>query len=456
MDNYAQNLAFFTLENNKKEGENMAINSVNELWNQICEDCQKNEKISEVGMNAWILGLIPKLSDDGQLVLQTNHDFVKKNIDTYYKKILEQSCEQVCGLPMQIEVVVKTEITAEPKKISTEQEEGYTFENFVVGSSNKFAHAAAMAVADKPFSNIYNPLFIYGNSGVGKTHLMVAIKNSVEQNFPDKKILFIRGEQFVNELVQAIRSQTTDIFRDRFRTVDVLLIDDIHFIAGKEQAQEEFFNTFNSLYPEKQIVVTSDRPPKEIKTLEERIRSRFESGILADMSPPDFETRVGILKNKSDQLNLNLSDDILFFIAEQIKSNIRQLEGIIKKLQAYTNLHSNNITLPLVQSYIRDIISEELPDPVTVEKIVEEVSRTYNVSVDDIFSKKKSADIAYARQVSIYIVNKLIKMSSIEIGKKFGKDHTTILYTIDKINGILKENKFERSIVEDIIKNVNS
>lgn len=202
--------------------------------------------------------------------------------------------------------------------------------------------------------------------------------------------------------------------------------------------------------------MTSDRPPKEIKTLEERIRSRFESGILADMSPPDFETRMGILKNKADQLGLEVSDEILYYIAEQIKSNIRQLEGIIKKLQAYVMIHSNNLTLPLVQSYIRDVVSETLPDPVTVEKIVNEVSRTYDVSPEDIFSKKKSADIALARQISIYIVSQVMDMSSIEIGRKFGKDHSTVLYTLDKIKKRLRTNESEKKLIDDIIKNVKS
>lgn len=433
----------------------MAIDSVKELWNKILEDCKENQKITEVGINVWMDDFYPEQGDDGKFYLITGSVYKKKTVDTYYKSILEESLASVCGIPMQIEIVVREEKVTNTA-VLTDKNEAYTFENFVVGSSNKFAHAAAMAVADNPSSNIYNPLFIHGNSGVGKTHIIKALKNSVTNNFKDKKVLYISGEQFVNELVQAIRNQTTDLFHDRFRSVDVLLIDDIHFIAGKDYAQEEFFNTFNALYPEKQIVLTSDRPPREIKTLEERLRSRFESGIIADMSPPDFETRVGILKSKAEQLNLEIDDDVLYFIAEQVKSNIRQLEGIIKKLQAYVTIHSNKLTLPLVQSYIRDVVSETMPDPVTVDKIVDEVSRTYNVSAEDIFSKKKSADIAKARQISIYVVHQVMGLSSTEIGKKFNKDHTTILYTTDKIKNLLKSNEMERRLVEDIIKNVNS
>ena len=434
----------------------MAINSIFDLWEEIISECRNKEKITEVGLKAWILDLTPISTDDGILTLAANNEWKKKTVDGYYKAILEKVCEEVSGLPMTIEIIVQSD---EPKKPSGEvsnTQDIYTFENFVVGPSNQIAHASAKAVAAKPFSNQYNPLFLYGNSGVGKTHLMLAIKNSIEKTFPDKQVLFLRGEQFTNELIQAIRNQTTDLFHERFRNVDVLLIDDIHFIAGKERAQEEFFNTFNALYPERQIVVTSDRPPKEIKTLEDRIRSRMESGMMADIQSPDFETRFGILKQKADQLELDVSDDILYSIAEQIKSNIRQLEGIIKKLKAYVTVHSNNLTLPIVQRYIKDVVSETLPEPVTVEKIVEEVSRTYNVSSEDIYSRKKQADIAYARQISMYIVNQVMSLSSTDIGKKFNKDHTTVLYTIEKIKSKLKENEYERKLVDDIIKNVKN
>ena len=432
----------------------MAINSIDDLWEQIILDCRNKEKISEAGLKAWVMDLVPISTDDGVFVLATNNEFAKKSVDGYYKEILKKSCEEVSGLPLDIKIIVKSD---KPQTVSNEvsnSENIYTFENFVVGPSNQIAYASAKAVASNPVANQYNPLFLYGNSGMGKTHLMLAIKNSITKNFPDKKVLFLRGEQFTNELIQAIRTQTTDLFHERFRTVDVLLIDDIHFIAGKEQAQEEFFNTFNALYPERQIVVTSDRPPKEIKTLEDRIRSRMESGMMADIQSPDFETRVGILKQKADQLDLKISDDMLYNIAEQIKSNIRQLEGIIKKLKAYVTVHTNALTLPMVHRYIKDVVSETLPEPVTVEKIVKEVSRTYNVSVDDIYSKKKQADIAYARQISIYIVCQVMSLSSTEVGKKFNKDHTTVLYTVNKVKEILKVNESESKLVEDIIKNV--
>ena len=433
----------------------MAINSLNDLWKMICNDCLENNKISEAGFKTWIEELIPISTDEGKLTVHCRNIYIKKTIDGYYKKILEDSCEEVCGLPITIEVIV---VENPDEKVVTKNsvDELYTFNNFVVGPSNYIAHASAIAVAKNPCNNQYNPLFLYGNSGVGKTHLMLAIKNSIEKDFPEKKVLFLRGEQFTNELILALREQTTDLFREKFRSVDVLLIDDIHFIAGKNSAQEEFFNTFNALYPERQIVVTSDRPPKEIKTLEERIRSRMESGMMADMQPPDFETRVNILEKKAQQFNIQLDDEIFYYIADQVKTNVRQLEGIIKKINAYSISIGGKITLPIVQRYIRDVVSETQPDPITVDLVVEEVSRTYNVTVEDIFSKKKSADIAFARQIAIYIVNQTMSMSSTEIGRKFNKDHTTILYTIEKIKGILKQNDTEKRTVEDIIKNLQS
>ena len=431
----------------------MSINSVDELWNRIYDDCRQNERITDVGLKTWIIDLKPTFNEDGSLTLITNNEYKKKTIDSYYKDILEASCEAVSGLPMKINIVVR-EDEAENAKPEGDFEKGYTFSNFVVGSSNKFAHAAAMAVAENPSSNVYNPLFIYGNSGVGKTHLMLAIKNSIEKDFPDKKTLFLRGEQFTNELVQAIRTQTTDLFRERFRSVDVLLMDDIHFIAGKDYAQEEFFNTFNALYPEKQIVVTSDRPPKEIKTLEERIRSRFESGILADMSPPDFETRMGILKNKADQLGLEVSDEILYYIAEQIKSNIRQLEGITKKLHAMCVFGEQKPTIALAQTAIKDILTDVQPLHVTVDRIVDEVSRTTGVSVDDIMSKKHTANVSDARKMCFYIIREVTDMSYKNIGSKFNRDHSTVMYNIEKMEERIKTDSTLNSQVSDIISNI--
>ncbi len=434
----------------------MTISSIEDLWEKICENCRVSEKISEVGLKTWVVDLVPLSDDNGILTLAAKNEYNKKTVEGYYKKILESSCEEVTGLPIKIEIVVKAQEPEKKKKAEYSANDNYTFDNFVVGPSNDMAHAAAVAVAKNPVFNEFNPLVLYGASGVGKTHLMTAIKNSINENFPEKKVLFLSGEQFGNELISSFRDQTTDLFHEKFRSTDVLMLDDIHFIAGKDRIQEEFFNTFNSLWPEKQIVVTSDRPPKDILTLETRIRGRFESGMLVDIQAPDYETRVSILQNKADKLGLEIELDHIYIIAENIKTNIRQLEGIIKKLQAYVMVHSNPLTLPIIQRYIREVVSETLPEPITAEKIVEEVSRTYNVSVDEIYSRKKSANIAHARQIAIYIINKVMNISSTEIGKKFNRDHTTVLYTVEVIEDALKINDAERRLVEDIIKNVKS
>ncbi|MDD4699324.1 MAG: chromosomal replication initiator protein DnaA [Oscillospiraceae bacterium] len=433
----------------------MGLDSLAELWNAICEDCKKT--ITEVGFNVWIKDLKPITIQSNVLVLGIYSDYKKQIVEMNYKEILEESCRNVSGLNISINIIVTQSDGAdtpilEPSTFNLASL--YTFDNFIVGSSNRFAHAACLAVSDNP-SIVYNPLFIYGNSGVGKTHLMLAMKNHIEKKFPDKKVEFLRGEEFTNSLIESIHSGTINLFHQRFRTIDVLLMDDIHFIAGKESTQEEFFNTFNALYQEnKQIVVTSDRPPKEIKTLDERIRSRFESGLLADVAPPDFETRVGIIYSKAKQLDVPINEDLTYYIAEQIKMNTRQLEGVVKKLQAYVNIHQKELSLSVIQGFIRDIINDSLPEPITVDKIVEEVSRTYSVSKDDIFSKRKTADIVYARQVSMYIVHEITQLSYTAIGKSFEKDHTTVLYTINKIQKLLDNDSSQKKIIDDIIKNL--
>jgi len=308
----------------------------------------------------------------------------------------------------------------------------------------------------------YNPLVIYGPSGVGKTHLMLAIKNQMKKNNPLKKIEYIRSEEFTNELIKAIQESkagtgSIDDFRNKYRTADVLLIDDIHFIAGKEQTQEEFFNTFNTLIQRnKQIVVTVDRPPKEIKTLEDRIRSRLEGGLFADILAPDFETRVGIVMKKAEQYNIELSEAIAFYIAENIKVNTRQLEGVVKKLQVYISIQNKVPTIATVQGFIKDIISDTKPEPIKVEKIISEVAHVYNISESDILSNRKTANLVLARQVAMYIARHTTDLSFKAIGECFGKDHTTVLYNVDKIEKFLTDKPYQRELVDDIINNLRS
>ena len=370
---------------------------------------------------------------------------------------------------MGIEIDVKIAFEDEEEKIiKAEQfsdgltfEDFFTFSNFVVGSTNRFAHAASLAVANNS-SITYNPLVIYGPSGVGKTHLMLAIKNQIKKNFPYKKIEYTRGEDFTNQLIKALQDGklglgTIDDFRNKYRGVDVLLIDDIHFIAGKEQTQEEFFNTFNTLYQNnKQIVVTLDRPPREIKTLDDRIRSRFESGLFADISLPDFETRVGIIQKKAEKLHIYIEESLVFYIAEHIKSNTRQLEGVVKKIEAFVSIQNKIPTLAVVQAFIRDIINDTQPEPIKIEKIIAEVAKTYNVSESDILSNRRTSALALARQVAMYIARETTNLSYKAIGESFGKDHTTVLYNVNRIENFLKDKPYEKELVDDIIKNLTS
>lgn len=439
----------------------MQIDSLFDVWNAVLEESKKH--MTEVGFNVWLKDLKPVELRPGEFVVSIYSDYKRQIIEMNYKGILENCLLEVMGVPTSLKVVFAdidgelVENTDEVPDVSNGSFEGnFTFENFIVGSCNRFAHAAAMAVAEKS-QIIYNPLVIYGNSGVGKTHLMLAIKNRIAKLYPHKKLEYIRGEDFTNSLIMALRDGTIENFRNRFRKVDVLLMDDIHFIAGKESTMEEFFNTFNTLIQaDKQIVVTSDRPPKDIKILDERIRSRLEGGVLADVTPPDFETRVGILNSKAELLNLNIDENIIFYIAEHIKVNTRQLEGVIKKLQAYIVLQNKTPSLSVVQSFIKDIINDHRPEPIKIDEIIKAVSDQYQISENDIISKRKTAPVAFARQIAMYIARETTELTYKAIGSCFGKDHTTVIFSVEKIEKYLKEHPFEKEMVEDIIKNLKN
>ncbi|MHC1695621.1 MAG: chromosomal replication initiator protein DnaA [Eubacteriales bacterium] len=325
----------------------------------------------------------------------------------------------------------------------------FTFENFVVGNSNKFAYTAATVVADNP-SVKYNPLFIYGASGLGKTHLLYAITHRIAKNNMDSKILYVKGEEFTNQLIDSLSEKRSSSFRDKYRSADVFLVDDIQFIAGKQSTQEEFFHTFNALYEsDKQIILTSDRPPKEINTLEDRLRSRFEWGLIVDIQPPDLELRIAILKRKAEAMKITVPNDVLLFLAENITSNIRQIEGAIKKLNAYSFIHGSVITLELAKNTLSDILSGTEPVGVTIEKIMDRVSKRYNISVDDIKGRKRTKEINQARQIAIYLIRNITDQSLPAIGRLFGRDHTTILSALNSIaDDIAASKSFEAEITE--------
>lgn len=343
---------------------------------------------------------------------------------------------------------------------NTDGDYAYTFENFIVGSRNEFAYTACKSIATANFNapKPYNPLFIYGPSGLGKTHLLMAIKFEVEKRNPDLNIVYTNSENFTNDVIQHLNRQDMNVLRQRYRNADFLLVDDIQFLSGKETTQEEFFHTFNDLYQHnKQIVITSDRPPKDIQIITDRLKTRFESGLLADISPPDIETRIAIIKRKAELLGLDIPAEIVSFIASKLKSNIRQLEGAVKKLYVNQTLIHEPITLPHAQSVIREILNDEQPLPVTVEKIIEEVGRTFDVSPADIRSNKRSGPISNARQIAIYIVREITQIPMKQIGQEFGnRDHTTIVYTIKKVDTLMKTNPHERGIIEDLIRNIRA
>ena len=303
---------------------------------------------------------------------------------------------------------------------------------------------------------VYNPLFIYGPSGLGKTHLITATANEMKRNNDKLKIVYVTGETFASEIINAIHTKSTAAFHDKYRSADVLLVDDIQFIAGKDSTQEEFFHTFNALYQDgKQIVLTSDRPPKAIKTLEDRIRSRFESGLIADISTPDFETRMAIIKRKAELLELKIPDDVAQFIANKIKTNIRQLEGAVKKLKALNHYAGSLPTISMAQSVIRDILNDDQPLPITVEKIIAEVANVYGVTPEDIRSTKRSSQISIARKVAVYVVREITQMPLASIGTEFGgRDHSTIVYAVNNVSASIKKDAHLKELVEDIIKNI--
>ena len=441
-----------------ENGVEIRMESFTEVWNLVCNFCKN--KITEIAFSTWISRIEPLSLDfaGGIAVLQVPNELHRQTVLHYYKDMLEEAFRQIFSQDIQIRLVTpeETESTAKKEEEIPESENyEFTFDTFIVGPSNKFAHAASMAVASKPAS-LYNPLFIYGNSGLGKTHLLYAIRNEIGRTNPKMDIIYIKGDEFTNELIEAIRHGTTGEFHQRYRRADVLLVDDIQFIAGKDSTQEEFFHTFNTLYEaKKQIVLTSDRPPKDIQTLEERLLTRFEWGLTADIQPPDFETRIAIIKRKAELLKIDLPDSIVEYIANRLKNNIRQLEGAVKKIKAYHLLNGQPYTIQTAQAAISDIINNDQPTPVTVEKIIDEVARTFGTTSNDIRSSRRSANISSARQVAMYVVREITDMSMEAIGQEFGgRDHSTVVYAIQQIDEKSARDPKMKATVNDIVKNI--
>ncbi len=438
-----------------------------ELWQSVLAYCK--ERITTTAYDLWLSKIEIEDFNGSSATLKFSSEFKKNTVVGQYGNLISEGFEKVCGFPVEIRYTSPEDYIAEDEKnnqgLEDLKNDILTFDNFIVGPSNKFAYTAAKAIAADPGGQIsqgnnltnYNPLFIYGNSGLGKTHILNAISYEIKKNYPDMKVLYIKAEEFANEFISCLGKHTVDEFHEKYRNnIDVFLVDDIHFIAGKISTEEEFFHTFNALVDNgKQVVLTSDRPPKEIHTLADRLRSRFVSGLLADIQTPEYETRCAIIKRKAELLNFEIPDNVVNYIAERIKSNIRQLEGTTKRLQAMCVFSNQVPTISIAQTAIKDIIQDVQPIPITINRIVEEVSRTTGVSVEDIYSKKRTANISNARKMCIYIIREITAMSYEAIGKEFNNmDHSSVLYNIQKMEQLLKIDSNLNSHVLDIINNI--
>lgn len=423
------------------------MEQLTEIWNQALKIIE--DESSAVSFETWFRPIVPYGIQDDCFYLQVQNPLAKDMLEKRYFELLRNTIRMVCKHEYDIIILLGNETPVKLATQPTAKSAGaeiprnlnpkYVFSSFVVGNSNRMAHAASLAVAEAPAKN-YNPLFLYGNSGLGKTHLMHSIAHFILDHNPTAKVLYVTSETFTNELILSIQNNKNEAFRNKYRNIDVLLIDDIQFISKKEGTQEEFFHTFNALYEStKQIIISSDRPPKEIETLEDRLRSRFEMGLIADIQPPDYETRIAILRKKAERDNLQVPDDVMAYIAKNIASNIRELEGALTRIVAFSTLTNQNISIPLAENSLKDIFSENASAPLTVELIQEIVAAHYNIRIEDIQGSKKPKNIAFPRQVSMYLSRKLLDLSLPKIGEKFGgRDHSTVMHAVSKIEKMLE------------------
>lgn len=421
------------------------------LWKETLESLK--EKVSKPSFETWLKSTQPQSYENNILTIEVPNEFSREWLANHYKAIILDSLQVLTGTPIHIQFVTPLEPGSQVQdknRVNEMREEDtytdpsqlnprYTFSTFVIGAGNRFAHAASLAVAETP-AKAYNPLFIYGGVGLGKTHLMHAIGHHVQSHTPSSRVLYISSEKFTNEFINCILDKSGDQFRNKYRSVDILLIDDIQFLAGKEQTQEEFFHTFNTLHEgNKQIIISSDRPPKEIPTLENRLRSRFEWGLLTDIQPPDLETRIAILRKKAIADNLDISNEVLAFIAGQIDSNIRELEGALIRVVAYSALMNHAIDFDLASQALKEIVAPPNPTTVSIKGIQEAVSSYFKLPVEELVSKSRTKQIAFARQVAMYLSRELTDHSLPKIGSDFGRDHTTVIHAHDKISRMMDD-----------------
>lgn len=435
---------------------------INNCWALALKEL-KNE-FTKVAYETYVKSLKPISIENNVFTFETYDYFHKNTIDQRYSRLIENTLKMVSGVPLKLNIFypfdpnikdnsLKKNIsnkTDDPLDIQSTLISKYVFDTFVVGNSNRLAHAASVAVAEAP-AEAYNPLFLYGGVGLGKTHLMHSIAHHILAQNPTTKVLYASSEKFTNELINSIRDNKNQEFRNKYRTIDVLLIDDIQFLSEKEVTQEEFFHTFNTLYEaKKQIIISSDRPPKEIKTLEERLRSRFEWGLIADIKLPDFETRTAILDKKAEIDGIYVPKEVSQFIAKSIVSNIRELEGALIRVIAYANLAGKDVDVQMAEESLKELLNEKEKHDITVEYIQEVVSSIYNIKLEDIKSKKRSQNIAYPRQIAMYLCRKLLTRPLAKIGEEFGgRDHSTIIHGCDKISEqIANDEELQKKLLE--------
>ncbi|MCJ7843499.1 chromosomal replication initiator protein DnaA [Lederbergia sp. NSJ-179] len=439
------------------------MENIAELWDQVL--LRIEEKVSKPSFDTWLRFTKAHTLQDDTMIVTAPNEFARDWLEGHYTQLIAGLLYEIIGEDLNVKFIIPPEQEEEKKVPAVQKMEKkesvdayqnmlnpkYTFETFVIGAGNRFAHAASLAVAEAP-AKAYNPLFIYGGVGMGKTHLMHAIGHYIVEHKPDAKVVYLSSEKFTNEFINAIRDNKAVDFRNKYRSVDILLIDDIQFLAGKESTQEEFFHTFNTLHEEtKQIVIASDRPPKEIPTLEDRLRSRFEWGLITDITPPDLETRIAILRKKAKADGLDIPNEVMLYIANQIDTNIRELEGALIRVVAFSSLNNKDINADLAAEALKSIIPGAKPKEITILDIQKMIGAEYNVKLEDFKAKKRTKSIAFPRQIAMYLSRELTDFSLPKIGEEFGgRDHTTVIHAHEKISKLLEADTNFKNKLEEI------
>lgn len=437
------------------------LNSVADIWASVLSILGEN--LTSVAITTWFSDCSAVDLVGNRLVLHTPSEFKKRIIESRFLDMIKSTLGEIFASDFDVVLLCGDELerymdqkSKESGEETSQDDDEYTFDNFVVGSSNKFAHAAALAVAEGVAKKDYNPLFIYGESGLGKTHLLHAIRHEIKKKHPEYNIVYVKGDDFTNELISAIQTGKNMAFREKYRNADLFLMDDVQFIAGKESTQEEFFHTFNTLYEaNRQIVFTSDRQPNEILRLTDRLKTRFESGLLADVQPPDYETRMAIIKNKAAQLSLVLNEDVVNYIAENLTANVRQLEGAVNKIKAYQDLMNEEIDTSSISKILKDMFKEK-SSSLTPDIIIEETAKYFSITSEDIKGPSRTKIFVNSRQISMYLVRTLTNFSLAEIGDFFNRDHSTVINSLRQIEKNIKNNPDFYKVLRDITSNINS